>query len=469
MAVTPITPQNSQQDLVGLSHKSIVNQLLAVKESIVKRAPDYNMHGLVDQNKLAWFFRQVGHLGNRHYPYQSYAQPAVNNGIFRMEAGAAGPTTVALLADWASSTPESTLIAGLAAGQDYSVHLGDTYYIGNSKEISDNFNDTVGGPWPYGKKGSFAMLGNHEMYSSGKPFFTELLPYMGATPPGKEMQRQEASFFCLENDHWRIIALDTGYDALKGLLGLTPNTGLKIQPQEMDWLTNVVQPGKDNRGIILLSHHQCYSAFEAYEFQAIMAQIAPLFANRNMLWFWGHEHRLAFYGYNSLAPDGGAAAGGGVAIPGSGAAPGGEGAGFFARCIGHGGMPVELGTFKTKGATPADPANRNLVMYDGRLRATIDNNIALGHNGYAILELDGSKLAVKYYDESFVDAQGARSPIVEERWSVDLATGVLNGESIVDHTEPVVAAPGVTPGAAGLTHFQNNIRLAINKTGVIIN
>jgi hypothetical protein len=429
MAVTPITPQNSQQDLVGLSHKSIVNQLLAVKESVVKRAPDYNMHGLVDQNKLAWFFKQVGHLGNRHYPYQSYLQPSVNNGIFRMEAGAAGPTTVALLADWASSTPESTLIGGLAAGQDYSIHLGDTYYIGNSKEISDNFNDTVGGPWPYGTRGSFAMLGNHEMYSSGKPFFTELLPYMGIMSAGKEPQRQEASFFCLENDHWRIIALDTGYDALKGLLGLTPNAGLKIQPQEMDWLTNIVRPGKDNRGIILLSHHQCYSAFEPYEFQAILPQIGSLLGQRDVLWFWGHEHRLSFYGYNSMGP----------------------GLGCFSRCIGHGGMPVELGAFKTKSASAKDPANRNLVMYDERPRATIDSNIALGHNGYVILELDGPGLAVKYYDDSFVDAQGARSPIAEERWSVDMATGVLKGESIKDH--------------ANLTHFQSNIQLAISRDG----
>ena len=429
MPTAPITPQNSQQDLVGLSHKSIVNQLLSVKESIVKRAPDYNMHGLVDQNKLAWFFKQVGHLGNRHYPYQSYVQPSVNNGIFRMEAGGAGPTTVALLADWASSTPESTLIGGLAAGQDYSIHLGDTYYIGNSKEISDNFNDTVGGPWPYGTKGSFAMLGNHEMYSSGKPFFTELLPYMGIMGGGKEPQRQEASFFCLENDHWRIIALDTGYDSLKGLLGLTPNTGLKIQPQEMDWLTNIVRPGKDNRGIILLSHHQCYSAFEPYEFQAILPQIGSLLGQRDVLWFWGHEHRLSFYGYNSMGP----------------------GLGCFSRCIGHGGMPVELGAFKTKHANAKDPANRNLVMYDERPRATIDSDIALGHNGYVILELDGPGLAVKYYDESFVDAQGARSPIVEERWSVDTATGVLKGEPIKDH--------------ANLTHFQSNIQLAISRDG----
>jgi len=431
------TPQNKQEDLVGLSRKSIVNQLLAVKESVVKKAPDYNMHGLTDQNKLAWFLRNLGHLGNTHYPYQVYGKPALNNGIFKMTPNPTGPITVALLSDWASNTAESIHIARLTGVQDYSIHLGDTYYVGNSKEIADNFNDTIDAPWPYGRHGSFAMLGNHEMYSSGKSFFTELLPYMGSFSPGKDPQRQEASFFCLENDHWRIIALDTGYDSLKGLLGLTPNTGLKIPAREMAWLTDIVAPASDRRGIILLSHHQCFSAFEQFEFQAMLPQILPLLGKRDVLWFWGHEHRLAFYGHNPLGAD----------------------TGCFARCIGHAGMPVELGEFRLKGAQPTDKANRNLVMYDQRPRTTIDKNIALGHNGYVVLNFDGPQLAIQYLDDSFVDAGGARSPIVEERWVVDAATGALTGKEITDFTDRGPAAN------ARLTHCQD-IRLAVGPAAV---
>ena len=297
----PKAPQNKQSDLIGLSRKSIVNQLMAVKDSIVKKAPDYDMQGLVDQNKWRWFLKQLGHLGNKHYAYGSYGEPAVNNGVFRMAAptggagaGATGATTVALLADWASSTAESIQIGQLVGLQDYSIHLGDTYYVGNSKEIADNFSHVDGAAWPYGKHGSFALLGNHEMYSSGKPFFTQLLPYMGSFANGKVGQQQQASYFCLETEHWRIIGLDTGYDSLKGLLGLSANTGLKLPDQQMDWLREVVQPSSDKRGIILLSHHQCFSAFEKDEFQAIIPQIAPLLGQRNVLWFWGHEHRLSF-------------------------------------------------------------------------------------------------------------------------------------------------------------------------------
>jgi len=443
----PKAPQHKQKDLVGLSRTSIVNQLIAVKDSIVKKTPDYDMRGLVDQNKWQWFLKQLWHLGNKHYAYGSYGEPAVNDGVFRMVPGA---MTVALLADWASSTAESIQIGELVGLQDYSIHLGDTYYIGNAKEIADNFSHVDGAAWPYGRYGSFALLGNHEMYSSGKPFFTELLPFMGSFADGKVQRQQQASYFCLENDHWRIIGLDTGYESLKGLLGLSANTGLTIPDGQMDWLRDVVRPASDKRGIILLSHHQCFSAFEKDEFQAIIPQVAPLLGGRDVLWFWGHEHRLSFYGYHSfgggaagpgLASDVGAHAGvGGAVGGGAGGAAAPAVPGCFARCIGHGGMPVEIGEFELKGTVATDKANRNLVFYDKRVRETIDTNIALGHNGYVILEMRAAELVVKYFDDGFVDAHGARSPIVEERWTVDIATGVLTGKGITDRTASGVPA-----------------------------
>jgi hypothetical protein len=458
----PKAPQHKQKDLVGLSRKSIVNQLIAVKDSIVKKTPDYDMRGLVDQNKWQWFFKQVWHLGNKHYKYGAYDNPAVNDGIFRMASAKAaapgapfpaampGATTVALLSDWASSTAESIQIGELVGLQDYSIHLGDTYYIGNAKEIADNFSHLDGAAWPYGRHGSFALLGNHEMYSSGKPFFTELLPYMGSYAEGKVRRQQQASYFCLENEHWRIIGLDTGYNSLRGFLGLRANTRLKLTDQQMAWLRETVQPASDKRGIILLCHHPCFSAFEKDEFQAIIPQLASLLGGRNVLWFWGHEHRLSFYGHNALGGAGSDGAGvpGGAAAP-AGAAPAGAsitgGAavpGCFARCIGHGGMPVEIGEFNLKGATATDKANRNLVFYDKRVRETIDGNIALGHNGYVILEFLAQKLVVRYFDDSFTDAHGARSPIVEEHWVIDTATGALTGK-------------GITPFATGLSFLQD--------------
>jgi hypothetical protein len=340
--------RKKQEDLVALSRLPVINQLHSIRDSIVKKAPAYNMHGLVEENKLKWFFENLFHLGGWRYAYQHYSNPAINNGIFRMSAEPGNTVSIALLSDWASNTMESQNIAKLAAGHDYSIHLGDTYYVGNSREIADNFNNSFGGTWPYGKHGSFAMLGNHEMYSGGKSYFTELLPYMG-TYTGENTNRQEASFFALENDHWRIIGLDTGYYSLTGWLGLKPNTSLKLHPKQAEWLKDTVQLNKDKRGIIFLSHHQPISAFEKEEYQSVIAQLAEFIpGDRTVLWFWGHEHRLAVYGHNNLA----------------------EKIQCFGRCIGNSGMPVET-KHSPKSTAAADPANRNLVLYDNRTREII--------------------------------------------------------------------------------------------------
>jgi len=168
-----------QKDLLGLSRSPFINQLHALKESILHPAPKNNMHGYMPQNKLLWIWKNLLHLGNTHYPYQTYLNRTENNGIFTMPDEP--ELSVALLSDWASDTPESCNVASLCGERDYSIHLGDTYYVGNEKEIACNFNSTTGGPFPYGKRGSFAMLGNHEMYSSGKTYFTQLLPYMTAS------------------------------------------------------------------------------------------------------------------------------------------------------------------------------------------------------------------------------------------------------------------------------------------------
>ncbi len=119
-------PKKKKSELVNLSRSSIVNQLKAVKDSVIHLPPNNNMHGLTDENKWTWFFKSLAHLGNTHYPYQHYNKPDENNGIFPMIGKTDGPVTVALLSDWASDTAESQLIAQLTGKQDYSIHLGDT-------------------------------------------------------------------------------------------------------------------------------------------------------------------------------------------------------------------------------------------------------------------------------------------------------------------------------------------------------
>ena len=108
-----------------------------------------------------------------------------------------------------------------------------------------------------------------------------------------------------------------------------------------------------------------------------------------VLWFWGHEHKLAIYDKYAVA--------GGVEA--------------YGRCIGHGGMPVE------RGAEP--DLECPWLAWDNR-RYENGEKVNVGYNGYANFSLDGPSLRV-----------GARdlhcTLLFKEDWRVELSTGALEG------------------------------------------
>lgn len=326
-------------------------------------------------------------MGRRH-PFQSYAPGSADNGVYRMQDDA--EIRIALAGDWATGTDEAAIVAKLMAAYQphYSIHLGDVYYVGDPAETAENFlgianpeNQYAPCLWPNGSLGAFALNGNHEMYSLGTAYFSQVLPTLGLVAGGKP-QGQAASFFCLENAHWRIIALDTGYNSIGMPLieyFYPPDSAL---PSELlDWLLTTVKPRADDpRGIILLSHHQYFSRFEDW-YPKPAQQLAEFFS-RPVLWFWGHEHRMAIYDEFGVA--------------GSMRA--------FGRCIGHGGMPIEL--------PPADPAHKECTVefVDNRVYPN-DENLVISFNGFARMALNRDNLKVEY-----VDVHG--KVIFAEAWAV---------------------------------------------------
>jgi hypothetical protein len=131
---------------------------------------------------------------------------------------------------------------------------------------------------------------------------------MGLKERGSEWGAgQWASFFCLENKHWRVIGLDTGYNSTRFDWGKVPllrrskwlrkttsfKPGCNLPEPLLAWLKSSVNPDGDKRGLILLSHHGPHSAFEDW-YQRPAQQLAKLI-HRPVIWFWGHEHRLAIY------------------------------------------------------------------------------------------------------------------------------------------------------------------------------
>jgi hypothetical protein len=91
-----------------------------------------------------------------------------------------------------------------------------------------------------------------------------------------------------------------------------------------------------------------------------------------------------------------------------------------ARCIGHGGMPIELGKpLKRK---------RNLVFVDERKADTV-NGEPVGFCGYAVLNLKGPRLTITYKDERGVQ-------LLEESWG--------DGTHMVMGTPHLTLQPGKT-------------------------
>jgi hypothetical protein len=304
-----------------------------------------------------------------------------------------GVVRVSLAGDWATGTAEAVQTAQgmIKSDPHFTIHLGDIYYVGDELSVLENClgvdnPKTQYAPvlWPIGSVGSFALNGNHEMYANGRPYFERFLPRLGLrTHDG--MSGQITSFFCLQNDHWRIIGLDTGYHS-RGwpLIELIKEPSCRLDEKLLTWLREIVRPKDDRRGIILMTHNQYYTVFPNDHNYPKPAQQLREFIDRPVLWFWGHEHKLA--GYELWGP---------------------KELQVHGRCVGHGGMPV----------TPEPPPNGKrppLLFYDNR-----SYKDGFNHNGYVTLEFSGPHMTARYFDISGIQPGGADRLLIEEHWAVD--------------------------------------------------
>ena len=206
---------------------------------------------------------------------------------------------IALLADWGGDNLAAKHIADVAkrANSDITIHLGDIYY-GGTKEECEAFlrnwpvqgdEKNPGSSFPPGS--SYALNGNHEMYTGGESFFKVVLPAF----------QQPQPFFCLQNTYWRLIGLDTAYIKGDGSLRMSGDQSEGITRQ-WKWLVDLLKLD-DGRKNILLTHHQPVSAHTA-EYgasQKLRDDIAALIQDEGVAkdaifgWFFGHEHRAAVY------------------------------------------------------------------------------------------------------------------------------------------------------------------------------
>jgi len=353
---------------------------------------------------FAWHYLK-SRFGPRH-PYQAYPRNG-DTGIYNLKSSipSRDEITVALLSDWASDTAESDAVAHLVAryAPDYTIHMGDIYFVGAPKEVEENFT-APHASWYYGASGSLALSGNHEMYSNGNAFFQHLLPAM-YIQDGEVKKSQQAGFFCLENEHWRIIGIDTGYTSVgRPFVEILSPPDCHLKKEQLAWLRDVVQLGNpdDKRGIIFLSHHPYISSFRE-DYAKPGEQIRELMgdAERPVVWIWGHDHRLVVYNFGTN----------------------GKGPQAYGRCIGHGGLPVET-------AMPGGNDLEKIAYYDRRVRKVIKRH-ALGYNGFCRLILRGNIVTAEYRD---LEDQC----VLEESWTLDTTNGQLEWKVVQSMPELAV-------------------------------
>jgi hypothetical protein len=206
------------------------------------------------------------------------------------------------------------------------------------------------------------------MYARGLAYFDTILPALGPMRDGKP-QKQLASYFCLKDESWCVLGLDTGYNSV----GM-PVVEYFISPDAhlpdplVSWLKSIA-PKIEQHALIIMTHHQVLSIYD----DCFTRQADQIFEilRRPVLWFWGHEHRLVIY-----EPYDGSSRGWRT---------------ITGRCIGHGGMPVDLpGKTKTGAIGTAQFVDQRVYHNDEKLH--------VGVNGFAQLTFSGKKLKVDYVD-----------------------------------------------------------------------
>jgi hypothetical protein len=192
-----------------------------------------------------------------------------------------------MCSDWATGIPRALKVRDLmrtkieeaqAEGREIHVlHLGDVYYAGFKREYEKRFLE----PWPVylgdTDTRSWVLSGNHDMYAGGYGFFDTCL----ADP--RFASQDGSSWFRLSNKNWHFVGLDTAWrDG-----GLQEPQGARVA----EWA------GDRHRKLVLLSHHQLFSAYGrdygdvGKELHDVLKPDDPIIE----AWFWGHEHGCVGY------------------------------------------------------------------------------------------------------------------------------------------------------------------------------
>ncbi len=297
---------------------------------------------------------------------------------------------IGVLGDWGTGThnkhgptpAQNVMTAVLDQKVDILIHLGDVYYSGTPKfhrkhpkflppnEYRDHF---LNG-WPKGREPkSFTLNANHDMYSHGRGYFTDIL----AADPFKH--QNATSYFLLQNEHWQIFGLDTAYHDKPPLY----EDGT-LDPVQRQFLQDNYDPG---RKVMLMSHHNALS-LDGTTVSALWSDAAGALGAQPDYWYWGHLHNGVVYRETGRTPP--------------------ETNATKARCVGHSAIPFGFAWGLTKsesllgvapGARPPSVDPLDTIAYFANEEAHDPHAPGRMRNGFAVLEIDGPNIRETFHDE----------------------------------------------------------------------
>jgi Calcineurin-like phosphoesterase len=281
---------------------------------------------------------------------------------------------LAIVGDWGvgDDVAKNVLRQVAALKPDLLLHLGDVYYAGTEIEVKVNFLNILRSV--LGNIPAYTLCGNHDMYSGGSGYY-QLLDDIG----------QKSSYFCLQNQDWMFVAMDTGFHDNNPFNVSTNMTKLVSQNgwSEASWHLNQISKA-GNRKLVLLSHHQLFSPFGSvgslegtpYAYNPNLYDVFKTILPKVEWWFWGHEHTLGIYPpYMDLKKG---------------------------RCVGASAVPVFHDQQSYLSASGLKTLDGTMPSWDrnGVLGFTKD----MYNNCFAMMTLNGASATVEYYEVPLLQA-----------------------------------------------------------------
>ncbi len=177
-----------------------------VSPTVAKAAIFQELKQFARSDTLRWFLEYIRYRIGPQARVPDLCGQRARDGIYTLKSDEPD-IRIGLAGDWGTGTDEAFKVATLIEqfSPHYTIHLGDVYFVGDPREVGENFLG-IAKPhsrytpctWPKGSKGAFALNGNHEMYARGNAYFDSMLPALGeiengraATAEGQLLRAQE--------------------------------------------------------------------------------------------------------------------------------------------------------------------------------------------------------------------------------------------------------------------------------------